>query len=72
MRLTDLVKDEVTGGLSHTKLWTNIAYLSATVAFCWMSYSGTATGEIWVIYLGTLTVHGAASKLIGLKYGVKE
>ncbi len=71
MKLSDLLKDAGTGQLSHTKLWANVAYLSATVSFCWMSYKGTATGEIWIIYLGVLGVHGAASKLIGLKYGVK-
>lgn len=72
MKITDLIKDAGTSQLSHTKLWANIAYLSATIAFCWMSYKGTATAEIWLIYLGVLGIHGAASKLIGLKYGVRS
>jgi hypothetical protein len=71
MKFSDLFRDAGTGQLSHTKLWANIAYCAATLAFCWMSYQGTATGEIWFIYLGVLGIHGAASKLIGLKYGAK-
>lgn len=72
VRFSDLFMDAGTGQLSHTKLWANVAYLSATFAFCWMSYKGTATGEIWLIYLGVLGIHGAASKLISLKYGVNK
>ena len=71
MKFSDLFKDDGTGRLSHTKLWANVAYLSASIAFCWMSYKGTATSEIWLIYLGVLGINSAASKLIGLKYGVK-
>jgi|GEM_PF-5547940 len=33
MRALDLITDAGTGQLSHTKLWTNIAYFSATLAF---------------------------------------
>lgn len=68
MQFSDLFKDAGTGQLSHTKLWANIAYFAATIAFCWMSYQGTATGEIWFIYLGVLGINAAASKLIALKY----
>lgn len=69
MKLSDLVKDPGTGQLSHTKIWANIAYAASTVSFCWMNFKGTASPDIWFIYLGVVGVHGAASKLISMKYG---
>lgn len=72
VRASDLFIDPGTGQLSHTKIWANVAYLSATISFLFMTYQGTATAEIWFIYLGVLGTHSAASKLISLKYGVKQ
>lgn len=69
MKFSDLVRDAGTGQLSHTKVWANIAYAAATVSFCWMNYKGTASPDIWFIYLGVVGMHGAASKLISMKYG---
>ncbi len=72
MRLSDLIVDPATGMLSHTKLWMNIAYCATTFSFIWLSYKGTVTAEIWLIYLAVLGAHGTASKLISLKYGHKN
>ena len=54
MELKDLIKDTATGGMSHTKLWANIAYASGTSAFLYASFKGQATGDIWLIYLGVV------------------
>jgi hypothetical protein len=70
MKWSDLITDAGTGMLSHTKLWANVAYASATIAFCYMAYSNTATAEIWMIYLGGIGASATLSKLLSLKYGV--
>lgn len=68
MKLADLITDAGTGQLSHTKLWANIAYAAATVAFCWVNYQGHADADIWLIYMGVVAGHSAASKAISMKY----
>jgi len=68
MKLSDLITDAGTGMVSHTKLWANIAYATATGAFAWMSYTGTASADIWLIYLVTIGASATASKLLSLKY----
>jgi len=72
MKLSDLITDAGTGMVSHTKLWANIAYAAATVAFCYMAYAGTASAEIWLIYLASIGASATLSKLLSLKYGVKN
>ncbi len=70
MRLHDLITDSGTGMLSHTKLWANIAYCAATIAFGYMVYMNTATAEIWLIYLASIGASSTLSKLLSLRYGV--
>lgn len=70
MNLSDLIKDAGTGQMSHTKVWANVAYATATVAFGYMVYTNTATAEIWLIYLGGIGASATLSKLLSLKYGV--
>ena len=72
MKLTDLITDAGTGMLSHTKVWANIAYASATIAFIYMSYAGTASPDIWMVYLASIGASATLSKLLSLKYGVKN
>lgn len=67
MKLSDLVLNSQ-GKLSHTKVWTNIAYLAATVKFI----RDDVPADIWLIYLGVVGAHGAASKFISLRYGGKD
>jgi hypothetical protein len=69
VKLSDLVRDPGTGQLSHTKIWTNIAYFAATIAFIRMSWVGTITADMWLWYLGVVGTHSAISKLISLRYG---
>jgi hypothetical protein len=70
MKLSDLIQDAGTGQLSHTKVWANVAYATATLAFGYSVYANTASGEIWLIYLGGIGASASVSKLLSLKYGV--
>lgn len=70
MKFIDLITDAGTGMISHTKLWANIAYLAATLAFAYMAYKNTATAEIWLIYLASIGASATLSKLLSLKYGL--
>ena len=72
MRLANLITDAGTGMVSHTKVWSNIAYAAATGAFVYMSYAGTASADIWLIYLASIGASATVSKLLSLKYGVKN
>ena len=69
MKFADLITDAGTGMISHTKLWANIAYCSATGAFLYMVYQNTATAEVWLIYLASIGSSTTVSKLLSLKYG---
>ncbi|SEO64152.1 hypothetical protein [Nitrosovibrio sp. Nv6] len=68
MKWAGMIADPCTGNVSHTKLWANVAYASATGAFWWSAVQGQLTPDIWLIYLGVVGAHTAASKLIGLRY----
>lgn len=74
MRLIELITDCTTGNLSHTKIWTNVAYFAATIAFMYEAiFSGNPfSWEMWLIYLGTLGGHNVLSKLLSMKYGAKN
>lgn len=69
MKLADLIQDAGTGQLSHTKLWANVAYFAATVAFVKQAWMGTADADIWLIYLGVVGTSTTFSKLISMRYG---
>lgn len=65
----DLVIDPGTGQLSHTKIWTNIAYLVATIAFVKITFSSDEPDlTLWLLYLCVIGGHSSLSKLISLKY----
>lgn len=72
MNWRDLITDAGTGMISHTKIWANIAYFTATVGFAWSVYNGTATGEIWLIYLAGIGASATLSKMLSLRYGAKD
>lgn len=74
MRALELITDCATGQLSHTKLWTHLAYCAATLAFLRMTiFTDTpAEAEIWLIYLGVVGGHNFLSKLITMKYGAQK
>ncbi|MBI5816701.1 MAG: hypothetical protein HZB29_13950 [Nitrospinae bacterium] len=69
MPIKDLVTDPGTGQMSHTKLWANIAYASSTGAFVYTVIIGSATADIWLIYLGIVGASATASKFLSLRYG---
>lgn len=69
MKPIDLITDAGTGQLSHTKLWANVAYASATVAFLYTVYADKASADVWLIYLGVVGASATVSKLLSLKYG---
>lgn len=63
MKISDLVQNS-SGNISHTKLWTNIAYAAATAKFI----LDDAPPDIWLIYLGVVGAHGLLSKAVSIKY----
>ena len=69
MKLSDLVTDAGSNTLSHTRVWANVAYAAATVAFVKQAWTGTITAEIWWAYLGCVASAATASKFLSLKYG---
>lgn len=73
-KLSDLVTDCTTGNYSHTKIWTNIAYCSATIAFLVCSFHPDKQigVEIWFAYLGIVGGHNLGSKYLSMKYGTKN
>lgn len=67
MSMRELISDE-NGKLSHTKVWANIGYLAATVAFIKTTWLGTASADIWLVYIGCVAASSTASKFLTLKY----
>ena len=57
------------GRLSHTRLWSNVGSLAATVVFVRMGWTGTLTAEIFAFYLAGVCGHAALSKYLTLKHG---
>jgi hypothetical protein len=54
------------GTISHSKLWSNIAYLAGTIKFIMIP---APEANIWMAYLGIVGGAAVASKLIQMKYG---
>lgn len=57
------------GEISHTKLWSNIAYAVGTYKFI---VSPNLDADIWLAYLGIVGGAAMASKFIQMKYGVSN
>lgn len=73
MQFRDLISDPADQTrASHTKVWSNVAYLVATVVFVIQAFKGTLLPDVWLIYLGVVGAHSAASKVVSLKYGKAE
>ncbi len=66
--LNDLVCRD--GKLSHTKLWSNIAYGVFTWAIIYKTVNNTASDDLWMIYIATVALHTTASNLLN-KYNFK-
>lgn len=67
MKITDLLTSD-DGRLSHTKLWSNVAYLIATVVVLIMACNGTLGIDVFGTYLGVVGAHNALSKWVGTHY----
>lgn len=70
----ELFIDERSGKFSHTKYWSNVAYLVATVVFLYMHMFmlDKITNQLeilWLIYLGVVAGNASMNKLISYKYG---
>lgn len=73
MQWRDLITDSAERDkISHTKVWSNLAYAAATAVFIVQAFKGTLEADVWLIYLGVVGAHSAASKVVSLKYGKGE
>lgn len=71
MNPTDLITDAGTGQTSHTKLWANVAYATATFIAIWMTLHDKMTVEMMLTYLGCVGTSATVSKFLSLRYGLK-
>lgn len=62
-RLLELVTDEQTGRLSHTKLWPNVANTVATILFMRLGWKDQLTVEVWWAYLCSVGGYTAVMRL---------
>lgn len=69
MNFKDLFTDH-NGKLSHTRLWSNIAYGAATVIVLWYAYKLQLSWDMFLSYLGVVGSATAVSKLFDLRYGI--
>ena len=68
MKALELITDCATGQLSHTKLWTHIAYFATTLAFIRVSLFTDQQVDVylWMVYLGIVGGHNVASKALSI------
>ena len=74
MKLADLIRDDATGGMSHTKIWAHVANASMTFAFVKIAWAATPSDGLAMLFLtygGLVGASQLASKLIGMKWGAK-
>ena len=72
MPLRDLITDETSGKLSHTRLWSNLANAAMTTAFLKVVWTATASeglGMLFLAYGGIVAGSQFASKFVSFKYG---
>lgn len=66
-KLKELIMDADGKTLSHTKIWSNIAYLVVTYKFI----VADVNADIWFVYLGVVGSATIASKYLSLRYNKK-
>ena len=64
MRIFDIFKNPATGGISHSKLWANIACAAGTFKFVMLT---DPSAEIWAVYLGIVGGYAVARSLVSVK-----
>lgn len=72
MKLADLVRDDATGGMSSTKLWSHVGNAAMTFAFlkiAWLAQPSDGLAMLFLTYGGLVAASQFASKLVGLKWG---
>jgi hypothetical protein len=67
-KLSDLVTNERTGRISHTKVWSNVAYAVATAVVLLQAIADTLDPDMLLIYLAIVGAAEVASKFISLRY----
>ena len=72
MTLSDLFTNPVSGRLSHSKLWANVACATATGMFVYQGIAGQLTTDTWLVYLGVVGGYSAARSWIATKRDSKE
>lgn len=55
------------GKVSHTKFWSNIAYLTATFIVIKLTYMNQLTENYFLFYLGVVASHASVSKMLGIR-----
>lgn len=68
MNLKEFITGE-NGKLSHTKLWSNVAYATMTFIVIFMAIKGTLLLDMFIAYGIIVALHNSASKLISAKFG---
>lgn len=56
--------------ISHTKTWSNIGYAIFSWAIIYKTLNGSASDDLWLIYIATVALHTTASNLLN-KYNFK-
>lgn len=70
MKLKELITSAGAKKISHTKVWSNVAYAVATVCFVRFNWIAQEPNlELWIAYLGFLSGAATASKFLALRYG---
>lgn len=69
MKLADLIRAPGTMRMSHTRLWANVAYATATGCLLWQTHQGKLTSDLLLVYLGVVGASATASKFLSLRYG---
>lgn len=69
MKLADLIRAPGTTRMSHTRLWANVAYATATGCIVWQAYQGKLDAELLLVYLGVVGASATASKYLSAKFG---
>lgn len=64
MRFLDLITEPDGVTISHTKVWSNIAYAAGT----WKFIVADVNSDVWLIYLGVVGSAQVASKYLSLRY----
>lgn len=69
--LSEMFESHGSGKISHTKFWSNVAYLVGTISFIKINFSEHPPEylpELWLFFLGVIGGNSAVSKWISLKY----